>query len=127
MDLALAASKIKSRAELDREGMAVVGHSFGARAALLLAMSEPSVRAVVSLDGGIGAKTGRGQLERSGLFRPEAMTAPILHFYEEVDAFMAPDWSLIASLAGSRRFLVKVPAMRHVHFTSVGPLSSGSN
>lgn len=123
-DLAVAALKVKTRQELEAEGLAVVGHSFGARAALLFAMSDSPVRALVSFDGGIGAKTGRGTLERSGLFNAKAMTAPILHFYEDLDAFMAPDFDLLDSLDGSRRFLVKVPAMRHVHFTSVGPLSS---
>ncbi len=123
-DMAQAASRVKTRAELEREGFAVVGHSFGARAALLLAMSDSSIRALVSLDGGIGAKTGRGRLERSGLFHAKAMTAPILHFYENSDDFMAPDFGLLDSLDGSRRFLVRVPGVHHVHFTSFGPLSS---
>jgi len=39
---------------------ALVGHSFGARSALLVAMSERDIAALVSLDGGIGAKTGAG-------------------------------------------------------------------
>lgn len=123
-DLAQAALQVKTRTELEREGFAIVGHSFGARAALLLAMSNPSVRALVSLDGGIGAKTGRGRLERSGLFNAKAMTAPILHFFENLDDFMAPEFGLLDSLDGSRRFLVRVPDVHHVHFTSVGSLSS---
>ena len=123
-DLAYAALQVKTRADLEREGFAVVGHSFGARAALLLAMSDSSVRALVSLDGGVGAKTGRGRLERSSLFHAKAMTAPILHFYEDLDDFMAPDFELLDSLEGSRRFLVRAPDMHHVHFASVGPLSS---
>jgi pimeloyl-ACP methyl ester carboxylesterase len=123
-DLARAASRVKTRAELEREGFAVVGHSFGARAALLLAMSDSSIRALVSLDGGIGAKTGRGRLEQSSLFHAKSMAAPILHFFEDLDDFMAPDFGLLDSLEGSRRFLVRVPDVHHVHFTSVGPLSS---
>lgn len=121
-DLAFASLQVKSRDELRREGLAVIGHSFGARPALLLAMSTPDVKALVSLDGGIGAKTGRGMLERSSLFAPNRMTAPILHFYEETDAFMAPDFDLIDSLGRSRRFLVRVVGLHHVHFSSVGAL-----
>ena len=121
-DLSHAAEQVKTRAELSEEGLAVVGHSFGARAALLFAMSNPSVRALVSLDGGIGVKTGRGMLERSRLFDAKAMTAPILHFYEELDPFMEPDFALIDSLDGSFRRLVKVPDMHHVHFNSAGSL-----
>ncbi|HEV8118040.1 MAG TPA: alpha/beta fold hydrolase [Thermoanaerobaculia bacterium] len=121
-DLSHAAERVKTQAELSEVGLAVVGHSFGARAALLFAMSNPAVRALVSLDGGIGVKTGRGMLERSRLFDARAMTAPILHFYEELDAFMEPDFALIDSLDGSFRRLVKVPDMHHVHFNSAGSL-----
>ena len=121
-DLAYAASQGKTREEVQQEGLAVVGHSFGARAALLFAMRQPAVRAFVSLDGGIGAKTGRGSLERSPLFDAKALKAPLLHFYEELDAFMAPDFGTIDSLEASRRYLVKVPDMHHVHFTSAGAL-----
>jgi|GEM_PF-266741 len=123
-DLAYAASQVKTRAEIQQEGLAVVGHSFGARAALLFAMGQPSLRAFVSLDGGIGAKTGRGLLERSPLFDAKALKAPLLHLYEELDAFMEPDFGLIDSLDGSHRYLVKVPDVHHVHFTSAGPLLS---
>lgn len=123
-DLDYAALQVKSRERLREEGLAVIGHSFGARAALLLAMSNPSVKALVSLDGGIGAKTGRGMLERSGLFDANGMTAPILHFYEEADAFMTPDFDLLGSLCRSRRFLVKTRDMHHIHFSSVGALSA---
>jgi pimeloyl-ACP methyl ester carboxylesterase len=52
------------------------------------------------------------------------MNAPVLHLYEDIDPFMAPDFALLDSLEGSRRFLAKVPAMHHVHFTSVGSLAS---
>lgn len=121
-DLSDAASRLKTAAELSEEGFAIVGHSFGARAALLAVMSNSAARALVSLDGGIGAKTGKGTLERSRLFDAKRMTAPLLHFYEELDPFMEPDFGLIDSLDGSFRRLVKVPDMHHVHFTSAGNL-----
>jgi pimeloyl-ACP methyl ester carboxylesterase len=101
---------------------ALVGHSFGARAALLVATSRRDIGALVSLDGGIGAKTGAGMLERSRLFDAKKMTAPLLHFYEEADPFMAPDFTLLRALEPGQRFVVKVPDVHHIHFTSIGVL-----
>ncbi len=103
---------------------ALVGHSFGARSALLVAMSQRDIAALVSLDGGIGAKTGTGMLERSRLFDAKKMTAPLLHFFEDSDPFMAPDFTLLRSLGPGERFVVRVPDVRHIHFTSIGALIS---
>ncbi len=100
----------------------VVGHSFGARSALLWAMRDPSVAGVVSLDGGIGSATGKGWLEKARGFSRERMSAPLLHFYEDVDPQMAPDFELIRSLDRCDRWLVRVADMHHVHFTSLGAL-----
>ena len=104
--------------------VALVGHSFGARSALLAAMSRRDVAALVSLDGGIGTKTGAGMLERSRLFDAKELSAPLLHFYEESDPFMTPDFTLLRSLGPAERFVVKVPDVHHIHFTSVGVLIS---
>jgi dienelactone hydrolase len=119
-DLAFAQRALRSEARLGRTG--VVGHSFGARSALLCAMRDPEVAAIVSLDGGIGSRAGIGMLEKAPGFSRERMAVPLLHFYEELDAQMAPDFGLIRSLDRSDRWLVRVADMRHVHFTSMGAL-----
>ena len=98
----------------------VVAHSFGARSALLLAMSDPDVGALVSLDGGIGAKAGKGWLEKAKSYNRARATAPILHLYEEGDPNMTPDFDLLRSLDRSERYVIRVDAMKHVHFSSVG-------
>jgi len=123
-DLAFARHALAGRARRGR--YAVAGHSFGARSALLLAMRDPNVAAVVSLDGGIGSKTGAGTLEKARGFSSERMRAPLLHFYEELDPEMAPDFALIRSLSRSERWIVKADGMHHVHFTSVGSLIASS-
>jgi dienelactone hydrolase len=123
-DLGFARQALRAQA---REGrIAVVGHSFGARSALLLAMRDSDVAAVVSLDGGIGAKTGAGLLEKSRGFSRERMRAALLHFYEELDPQMAPDFTLIRSLDRSDRWLVRVSGMHHIHFTTIGALIGAS-
>ncbi len=123
-DLAFAIAALGSWPSVRPGPVALVGHSFGARSALLAAMGRGGVAALVSLDGGIGAKTGAGILERSRLFDAKKMAAPLLHFYEEADPFMAPDFTLLRSLEPGERFVVKVPDVHHIHFTSIGVLIS---
>jgi pimeloyl-ACP methyl ester carboxylesterase len=123
-DLVFAIKALRTWPSVRPGAAALVGHSFGARSALLVAMSERDIAALVSLDGGIGAKTGAGMLERSRLFDTKKMTAPLLHFFEESDPFMAPDFTLLRSLGPGERFVVRVPDVRHIHFTSIGALIS---
>lgn len=121
-DLAFAVSALQADAHVQRGRYGLVAHSFGARSALLLAMRDPGAAALVSLDGGIGAKTGKGLLEKARGFDSSRVTAPILHLYEEADEFMTPDFDLLRSLDHSDRWLVRVDSMRHVHFSSTGIL-----
>jgi pimeloyl-ACP methyl ester carboxylesterase len=123
-DLAFAIEALKTWAPVRPGAAGLIGHSFGARSALLVATSRPDIGALVSLDGGIGSKKGAGLLERSHLFDAKKMTAPLLHFYEEADPFMAPDFTLLRSLEPGERFMVRVPDIHHIHFTSIGKLIS---
>jgi dienelactone hydrolase len=122
-DLAFARVVLAGRPDVAGPRYGVIGHSFGARGALLLAMLDSDVAGVVSLDGGIGTATGRSSLEALPIYRATAVHAPLLHFYERLDAFMAPDFGLLRSLTASDRWLVRVPAMHHHHFSSLGALS----
>ena len=123
LDLAFVLARVAMRSDVDARRVGVIGHSFGARAALLLSMREPRVAALVSLDGGIGTATGRESLEAAPGYAPDSARAPILHFYERLDPFMAPDFGLLRSLTSADRYLVMVPAMHHHHFTSLGAAS----
>jgi dienelactone hydrolase len=122
-DLAFVLARAARRSDVDAGRVGLVGHSFGARAALLLGMREPRAAALVSLDGGIGTATGRSGLEHEPSFHPAALRAPVLHFYERLDPFMAPEFGLLRSLTMSDRWLVEVPAMHHHHFASLGAVS----
>jgi pimeloyl-ACP methyl ester carboxylesterase len=102
---------------------ALVAHSFGARSALLYAMHDGAA-ALVSLDGGIGTKTGQDQLRKSKFFDAARAKLPILHFYEQLDAFMAPDFALLRSLPGADVRLVRATHLHHMHFTTVGDAAS---
>jgi dienelactone hydrolase len=125
LDLACARGVVADRPDVLGPRIGLVAHSFGARAALLLAMLDPGVAAVVSLDGGIGTATGRTSLEALPSYRADAVRAPILHFYEKRDGFMTPDFGLLRSLTAADRWLVAAPALHHHHFTSLGAVSIG--
>lgn len=121
-DLAFAVSALQADAHVQRGRYGLVAHSFGARSALLLAMRDSGAAALVSLDGGIGAKTGKGLIDKARGFDLSRANAPVLHLYEEADAFMTPDFDLLRSLERCDRWLVRVDSMRHVHFSSTGIL-----
>jgi dienelactone hydrolase len=122
-DLAVVLARVARRADASARRVGLVGHSFGARAALLFGMAEPRVAALVSLDGGIGTATGRASLEQVPSFQPGALRAPLLHFYERLDAFMTPEFGLLRSLTASDRWLIEAPGMHHHHFASLGAVS----
>ena len=119
-DLAAAIGAVAAALPVDTTRLAIVGHSFGARAALLLAMRNPRVRALVSLDGGIGTATAVASYRAAPSFRADAPLPPILHFYERLDSFMTPEFSLLHELPARSLDLREVHAMRHTHFTTYG-------
>jgi dienelactone hydrolase len=121
LDLAILAKAARERPFVAKvpDRTALVGHSFGARSALLYAMQNGAV-ALVSLDGGIGTKTGQDELRKSRFFDAARAKLPILHIYEQLDAFMAPDFTLLRSLPGADVRLVRATHLHHMHFTTVG-------
>jgi dienelactone hydrolase len=112
-DLARAIDVASSTMKVTPGPIAVIGHSFGARSALLLAMQNPRITKLVSLDGGIGTATGS-----AGIPKINAVHTPaILHLYEDLDPFMKPDFAFLDSLHARAE---KIPGMHHVHFTTIG-------
>ena len=97
-----------------------MGHSFGARSALLAALQEPRTVALVSLDGGIGAATAKTWLDADPGLDPAAARFALLHLYETEDAVMAPDFALFERMRLCSRRLVHLPSLHHRHFSSYG-------
>ncbi len=124
-DLAAMVNALATWTTVDTSRIAVVGHSFGARAGLLLAMRDRRVRALVSLDGGIGSATGREVMERAPSFDGNRRTAPILHVYETLDEWMRPDRTLLEGLDSTTVWLAPTHEMHHHHFTSFGAVTNG--
>jgi dienelactone hydrolase len=119
-DLAFVLRQLQRDPHADAARIAVVGHSFGARGALLFAMQESAVRCLVSLDGGIGTALGRDSMEGSRLFKTSGLGVPLLHAYEELDDYMKPDFALLKKVAGDRLELLPTRGLHHVHFTTLG-------
>jgi dienelactone hydrolase len=125
-DIAFTASDLKSQPVVRAGSIGLIGYSFGARSALLYEMRARDVSAFVSLDGGIGSRTGKGELEKAPGFDPKSAAAPLLHLYEDGDRFMPVDLDLIGSLDRCDRWLVRVEGMRHSHFSTMGVLAGRS-
>lgn len=119
LDLRFVADEVGRRPFVDGRTLALVGHSLGARSALLTAASGPA-SALVSLDGGIGSGAAKDWLSGETTFDRSAYRVALLHFYEEVDDFMTPDLALLRSLVHADRILVRVEGLAHRHFTSLG-------
>ena len=119
-DLAFVAVRVAPLPFVDAHQLAFVGHSFGARSALLAALQEPRSVALVSLDGGIGAATAKAWLDADTGLDPAAARFALLHLYETEDAMMAPDFALFERMRSCARRLVRVPSLHHRHFSSYG-------
>ena len=118
-ELRRAVRVVSAHHRVDATKIAVVGHSFGSRAALLLAMSHESVRAIVSLDGGIGSSIGVAQMRAARSFRP-GRVPPLLHLYETEDAFVQSDPTFLQSAGSASLHTESIRGMHHVHFSSLG-------
>lgn len=119
-DIAALVAYAARRPDVDIRHIGLVGHSLGARGALFYAMRDPRVRALVSLDGGIGTATGLASMAASPSFASHHLRAHVLHFYEMQDAFMAPDFTLLGRLRHPDILLARTPTLHHHHFTSLG-------
>jgi hypothetical protein len=118
-DLAFVTSRVRTRADVAPRQLAVIAHGFGARAALLFSMRN-SVRALVSLDGGIGIRGGTTGLERATAFNPSATKVPVLHMYQVQDSLMVPDFGVLSSLGSRELWRAQTTGLRHRHFTTLG-------
>jgi dienelactone hydrolase len=122
-DMEFAIYALKNYPDVDVNNIALIGHSFGGRSILLLQMIDENVKCIVSLDGGLGLNTAVEDIQKSGFYNPDNMNVPLLHFYEDSEEFIKPDFSLINSFNKSKRFLVKINDMHHFYFSSFGLVS----
>ena len=103
------------------EAAGVIGFSFGGQSAVTLALRNKFVKAIISLDGGIGSAFGAQLLSKQPYYDVQLITAPILHLYNPGDGYIDLKW--FDHIRKSNRFLGAMKNMQHGHFTSFGLLN----
>jgi len=101
--------------------IAVVGFSFGGQSAVALSLRNKNIKAIVSLDGGIGSAFGAELLSKQRYYDACTIKASILHLYNPDDTYTDLAW--FDKITGADRFLAAMKNMQHGHFTSFGLLN----
>jgi len=105
-----------------KEKVAVLGFSFGGQSAVAMALRNKNVKALVSLDGGIGSAFGAQLLSKQPYYDAVSVTSPILHLYNPGDTYTDLKW--FDNINNTNRFLGAMKNMQHGHFTSFGLLNN---
>ena len=116
---------VKRKFDILPEKIAAIGMSFGGQSALGLAIRNPLVKAVVSLDGGIGSEFGGQLLAASPFYKPGLISTPILHLYNPSDPSGSLRW--FDEYKHADRLLVAYKKMIHPYFLIYGHLSNSVN
>lgn len=121
LDLAWTKAALLADPQVDPARVAVIGMSFGSMAAVALQMRDPAVRAVVSLDGGVGSPTVK--LLRAGPFyAPARMTAPLGHFYGP--DVPGGDLAWFGEIPHAPRLIAPYPGLAHGDFVATPMLEA---
>lgn len=99
----------------------VVGFSLGSCPALILAMRNIDIDAMVSLDGSIGFNDRLALVQESPFYNPKNVCIPLMHI--NVMGNKRNDLSIIDSLKYSLRTIVSIRGIGHVNFTSIGMIA----
>ncbi|HUM66049.1 MAG TPA: acyl-CoA thioester hydrolase/BAAT C-terminal domain-containing protein [Chitinophagaceae bacterium] len=99
----------------------IIGFSFGGQSAMALSIRNKQIRAVISLDGGMGSAFGAGLLSRQSYYTLKDFDRPILHLYNPADQYTDLSW--FDQPIKSHRVQASMKNMQHGHFTSFGLLN----
>ena len=89
---------LRTLPEVDRQRVAVVGHSFGGSLALLVAERDRSLRAAANFAGAAGSWEGSADLRERLITAVGRVTAPVLFVYAANDFSVAPGKVLDAEM-----------------------------
>ena len=90
---------LRSLPRVDQRRISIVGHSFGGSLALLLAESDPAIRAVVNFGGGAGSWPRSSYLRDRLVSAARNLTVPVLYIHTANDYSIAPGEVLTGELA----------------------------
>ena len=100
--------------------LGLIGMSFGSAAVIGFQTRHPELRAMISLDGGIGEGGVGNLITRTPYFNINRIKASLLHLYTPNNPHL--DLKHIKSYTQSTRYLVTIPRMRHGDFVAYGML-----
>jgi dienelactone hydrolase len=123
-DVAFIVSQMRNDPQVDADHLGLLGHSYGATAALASTMRNHLVGAVASIDSTLDYQPVRDlPLEGSWalLAEPERLTAPSLFFASGESARRPVRFDLVKTFTASERLLVDIAGVQHDSFIWHGP------
>ena len=117
-DMEYALDVIIKKFKIQPQKIGVVGISFGGQSAVGMAVRNPLIKGIVSLDGGIGSTFGPQLLAGHPFFSLDKVTMPILHLYNPKDQGGNTDWFDVCKY--NDRYLISLNNMDHAFFGIYG-------
>jgi hypothetical protein len=117
-DLEYTMTVMREYPSVDIRRIGAVGFSLGSCSALILAMRNIDLDAVVSLDGSIGFKDRITLVKESPFYNPVNVRIPFLHL--NVMGNKRNDLVIIDSMRSSLRTIIGIKGIGHMNFTSIG-------
>jgi hypothetical protein len=109
----------------------LIGFDLGGLSAALLSMSNPSIKCLVSLDGGLIFKHNLDYIKKSSYYKPLKLQAPLLQitrFKENNEIMgMTEDFSFFDSTYYSDKYLLRFESINHNEFTSYNIMGIDNN
>jgi dienelactone hydrolase len=121
MDYEFALNIVREEYGITTSSVGVAGFSFGGQTAVALALRNPAIKAIVSLDGGIGSVFGSQLLSMQENYDDQKIKQPVLHLYNAKDRHTDLNW--FNRTRNTDRYLVAMKNMEHGHYTSFGLLN----
>jgi dienelactone hydrolase len=104
----------------DTTRVAATGFSYSGQAALLMAMRNPDIKAVVGLDPSFISKNYNPFLKSSPFYNVDNVTAPVLEMHRKDELTVTYDVS--DALKYAERYSFEIDGLNHVDFTGYAPL-----
>lgn len=112
-DVRAGVASLRSMSKVDSSRIAIMGHSFGGSLALLMAETEPSLRAVVAFGTAAMSWSQSGSLRDRLLAAVRGIDTPVLHVYAANDYSTEAGRAMVAESerSGGRGTLLILPAI----------------
>ena len=114
-DLEFAWQLLRDQTDVDNSKLAIFGHSLGGTIAMILAMRNSNVSAVIGLDGTYGFTKGSTSLTNHFGYSPQTMRAAVLDLRR---AGATLDLNGVEAFHHSDRYFITLPNVLHGDFTT---------